>query len=156
RALAGIIDRALAKDRAARWQKIDEMANAIRVASGDAAVVTQRAPSVPAPPTTVERPAVVTASRQRTAWTGKLSVPTEDQAVQPQRARSKLPITIGAVAVAAVGIGIGVYALRGRDAPSTPPPPSAPSGSAPVAIATPDAAPAPPPLPPPQTPALPA
>jgi serine/threonine-protein kinase len=60
RALAGIIERALEKDRVARYQTIDEMANAIRVASGDAPVSAQqpvaRAPSVPAPATTVESP----------------------------------------------------------------------------------------------------
>jgi serine/threonine-protein kinase len=153
RALAAIIERALAKDKQARFQTIDEMANAIRVASGDAPVSAQqpvaRAASVPAPATTVERPAVSTTGRQRTQWTGNLAVPTEEPEA-PRR--SKLPLAIGAVAVVAAGAVAGVYAMRGRDTPTThatmdsgsPPPAVYTPDAAPVVVATPDAAPAPP------------
>jgi len=141
RALAGIIDRALSKDKAARFQTIEEMANAIRVASGDAPVSAQqpvaRAPGVPAPATTVERPAVSSTGRVRTQWTGNLAVPTEEPEAQR---RSKLPLAIGAVVVVAAGAGAGIYAMRGRETPS-PTPPTTDSGSAPVVVATPDAAP---------------
>src|SRR4051812_4789858 len=64
RALAGVIDQALAKDRNHRFSSIDELARAVRRASGDkltGPVVVP--PSVQAPPTT-QHP-----TRNKTEWT---------------------------------------------------------------------------------------
>jgi eukaryotic-like serine/threonine-protein kinase len=171
RALADVIDRALAKDRNERWQTIDDLANAIREVCGDPAPADRsqpmRAASVPAPahptrakpPTTPvepirKRPATVDqSSRIKTQWTGNLKVP--EEAVEPApapAARSKLPLIIGA-AVVVIGGGIAAFALsRGHsssgDQVATPG--SATPGSAAIVAPTP-----PPPPPPPPEPKLP-
>jgi serine/threonine protein kinase len=128
RELAGVIDKALAKDRNARWSTIDELANAVRTASGDPAASkhpTQRAASVPAP-------AMTTTSRQRTKWTGSLSVPQADEPAQ--RAKSKLPLILGVVAVLGGGGIAAMFALRGGSSTTGTEPGSA-SGSTGSALA---------------------
>jgi serine/threonine-protein kinase len=173
RALADVIERALAKDRGQRWQTIDELANAVRAVCGDAAVnrgatgmvaTQQRAPSVQAPAITKEaRPtpapmapitqqAQAQTARQKTQWTGNLQVPQlGDDEAQQARPKSKLPLILGGLAIAgAAGAGIFFATRGGKPDPVV----NVPSGSAPagpgsqVAAVPPDAPPAPPPLPP--------
>jgi hypothetical protein len=107
RAIAGVIEQALAKDRNQRFSSIDELARAVRRASGDkltGPVVAQA--SVPGPSTSP--------GRIKTEWTGNLSIP-ELAPSAPSR-RSKLPILMGAIACAA---GAAAYlAIRGG-APSS-------------------------------------
>jgi serine/threonine protein kinase len=60
RELAGVIEQAMAKDRALRFQTIDDLANAVRAVCGEAPVVSgasgpRRAPSVPSPAETMQR-----------------------------------------------------------------------------------------------------
>jgi len=151
RALAEVIDRALAKDRNQRFSTIDELARAVRHVSGDKAtgpVVAQA--SVPAPSSTA------TMGRVKTQWTGNLSVPEIDASAAPRK--SKLPMILGAVLVAGGAAGAAAFfATRGGDTtPATGSASSAPPGSAvaptpgaPTAPATPPLAPvvAPPALP---------
>ena len=169
RELAGVIDKALAKDRGARWQTIDELANAVRVISGEAPVergatglmaTTQRAPSVPAPATTTQArptPAPMTPTptptpvpsdtRQRTQWTGNLQVPHAAEDLPP-KPRGKLPLIIGGVLVAGAA-AVVFFATRGPGKAEDPIVGSA-SGSGPsgpgaqLATIPPDAPPAPP------------
>jgi serine/threonine-protein kinase len=107
RALAQVIDRALAKDRNQRFATIDELSRAVRAASGDkltGPVVTQG--NVAAPPSTA------TFGRVKTQWTGNLSVP-EVEAVAP-RGKSRLPLLIGAVLlVAGAAVASAVVVTRG-------------------------------------------
>jgi len=132
RELAGVIDQALAKDRAQRFQTIDELANAVRIVCGDPPVVpgtsgaihaqsvpapaetTQRATPVsltPVPPTPSSPPATST-GRVRTLWTGNLSIPQVDEP-GPPRPRSKLPLILGALVIAG-GAAVGaVVVMRG-------------------------------------------
>ncbi|MEO8705233.1 MAG: serine/threonine-protein kinase [Kofleriaceae bacterium] len=164
RELAQVIDTALAKDRGARWQTIDDFANAVRTVSGEAPVdrstgmiATQsRAASVQAPETTKQArvptpppitptttPVPIADSRVRTQWTGSLQVP-EAEAETAAKPRSKLPLILGAVAVvAAAGLAVFFVTRTGNDTPVDPGPgsPSAPSGSN-VVVVTPDAPPA--------------
>jgi serine/threonine protein kinase len=173
RALADVIDRALEKDRNARWQTIDELANAVREVSGDPPPADRsqpmRAASVPAPATTTrakpptaahepvrKRPATVDqSSRIKTQWTGNLKIPEEAVTpAGPAQSRSKLPLIIGA-AVVVIGGGIAAFALtRGHDSTggdqvaSGATPGSATPGSAAVVVP-------PPPPPPPPEPKLP-
>ncbi len=149
RALAGVIDRALDKDRNARYQTIDELANAVREVSGDPPLAADRTAtplpaSVPSPAQTTTRRAVtpsVTAqvaapsgaitgeksTRVRTQWTGNISVPEEavDAAPKP---KSKLPLLVGGGVVVAAGAIAAVLALGGtRDAAHAPAPQIAPA-----------------------------
>jgi serine/threonine protein kinase len=149
RALAEVIDRALAKDRNQRFATIDELARAVRRVSGDKAtgpVVAQA--SVPAPSSTA------TMGRVKTQWTGNLSVPEIDASAVPKK--SKLPLIVGAVLLAGGAAAAAAFVTtRGGgsttagptstapgsgDAPATPPAPAAPPRD------TPAATPAPPPL----------
>jgi serine/threonine protein kinase len=155
RALAQVIDRALAKDREQRFPSIDELARAVRHASGDkltGPVVAQA--NVQAPPQTA------TMGRVKTQWTGNLSVPEVEAAIPPKK--SKLPMIIGAaVLVGGAAAAAAVLATRGGGsapapgpgsasggpvaaAPTTPQSPTAPTAAPPVH--TPPAAPALPPL----------
>jgi serine/threonine protein kinase len=133
RALAEVIDRALAKDRNQRFATIDELARAVRRVSGDKAtgpVVAQ--PSVPAPANTA-------LGRVKTQWTGNLSVPESDASAAPKK--SKLPLVLGAaLLVAGAGLAAAFVATRGGgdtggsgQASSAPPgnpvPPVAPAGT---------------------------
>jgi serine/threonine-protein kinase len=141
RALAAVIDCALAKDRNQRFASIDELAAAVRRASGDKLTGPVAArPSVPAPPS------ASMVGRVRTHWSGHPSVP---EAEPPPR-KSKLPVIVGAVAlVAAAAMVAAVLASRGDDTPAG----TRESGSAtPVVADTPSPAPAPP-TPAPPTPA---
>jgi hypothetical protein len=126
RELWAIISRALAKDRGQRYQTIDELANAVRALEGEA----------PRPVIQPQVPIAVT--RQRTQWTGNLSVPTEDEA-PPPRPRSKAPwIALGA-AIAAGGAVAAVLASRGQPAAVT----VADAGAGADATVDPDSAPIP-------------
>ncbi|MBA3540971.1 MAG: protein kinase [Deltaproteobacteria bacterium] len=122
--LAAIIERALSKDRNERWQTIAELANAIRIASGDAIPnpgVSVAMASVPAPASTTTRqtsqiaPLTATANRTtpvKTQWTGNLQVPEEDA---PRAAgKSKLPLILGGLLVAG-GAVAAIVMLSGRD-----------------------------------------
>ncbi len=131
RALAGVIDRALTKDRAARWQKIDDFANAVREVSGDPLPADKseprRTPSVPAPvtgtTTRARSPAIDEAvpeprkreptGRVKTAWTGNLRVP-ETAAEPPPPPKSKLPLVVGTLVVLGAG-GAGAFFLTRGD-----------------------------------------
>ena len=107
RALAQVIDKALAKDRNQRYAKVDELARAVRQASGDkptGPVVAQA--NVAAPSSTA------TLGRVKTQWTGNLSVPEMEVAAPPPRSRMPLYIGAailigGAAAAAAVLVGRG-------------------------------------------------
>ncbi|HEX4452162.1 MAG TPA: serine/threonine-protein kinase [Kofleriaceae bacterium] len=155
RALAGVIDRALDKDRNARYQTIEELANAVRVVSGDPPLAADRTAtplpaSVPSPAQTTTRRAVTPAvtaqvaapsgaitgeksTRVRTQWTGNISVP-EEAVDPPPKSRSKLPLIVGGGVIVAAGAIAAVFALGGKhDAPAPAP--------------APQVAPAPPPVP---------
>ncbi|HEX7841964.1 MAG TPA: serine/threonine-protein kinase, partial [Kofleriaceae bacterium] len=92
RALAQVIDRALAKDRNQRFATIDDMARAVRHASGDRTGPVAAQANVPAPP------AAASIGRVKTQWTGNLSIPESDAPPPPKK--SKLPIILGAVVLA--------------------------------------------------------
>jgi serine/threonine-protein kinase len=174
RALAGVIDKALEKDRNVRWQTIDDLANAVREVSGDPPPADRssrmQAANVAAPATTTrakpptgavvpqrQRPATMDqSSRVKTQWTGSLVVPEVAAGESGSRpAKSKLPLIIG---VAVVLIGGGVAAFFATRKSSTPDAgqgsniaSAAPlnPGSAAVATGSGSAAPQPPPPPPP-------
>ncbi len=114
RELAGVIDRALLKDRNARWGTIDELAYAIRRVCGDP-MPSASPGSGPAPITGVhagvQAPSSTTQSRQRTQWTGNLSVPEEDS---KPRQKSKLPLILGALIVLGGGAAAALFAMKGR------------------------------------------
>jgi serine/threonine-protein kinase len=138
RGLAGVIDQALAKDRHQRFSSIDDLARAVRRASGDkptGPVVAQ--PSVAAPPTT-QSP-----TRNKTLWTGNLSIPEIDAGAPSQR--SRLPLILGAVAAGGAAIAlIAALATRGGEpkadgnasgAAQVSTPPIAPTPVAPTPVA---------------------
>jgi len=166
RALADVIDKALAKDRDERWQTIDDLANAIRQVSGDPLRADKsqpmRAPNVRSSgETTRARPPTGNVEpirkreptgRVKTQWTGNLKVPEiADEEHAPPKKKSALPMILGAVVVAGLGVGISVMVLGGKK-DAQPHHPAQTPGSAAVA------APQPPPPPPvqPQQPAEPA
>jgi eukaryotic-like serine/threonine-protein kinase len=166
RELAAVIDRALDKDRNARYQTIDDLANAVREVCGDAPVTgdrtTQLRPaSVPSPAQTTTRRAAtptpapaptgpITAERSgrvKTQWTGNISVP-EEAVDGPASPKSKLPLIIGGGAIVAVGAIAAVFALGGAkhepvDAPTAPTAPAAAPTPAPAPTPTPTPAPLP-------------
>ena len=122
REIAAVIEKALAKDRNQRWSAIDELANAVRTASGDAPVragtPVPRAASVDAPPV-APRPNNQT-GRQRTQWTGKVEVPAiDDGDAAAPRKKSKAPLLIGAFVVVAGGATAAMFALKGGAPRST-------------------------------------
>jgi eukaryotic-like serine/threonine-protein kinase len=137
RELADVIAQALAKDRAHRFQSIDDLGNAVRVVSGEAPIapgktgpVSAQRPRVdtaqplsvgssPSPTPVPDAPLVVsTTGRVRTQWTGTLSVPQADEP-PPVRQRSKLPLAVGAVVLAAGAAAALVIAKRGGDGAAT-------------------------------------
>jgi serine/threonine protein kinase len=166
-ALAQVIDRALHKNRDHRWQTIDDLANAVREVCGDPIVAATsrstgnqtavRAASVTAPEKTTQARAVTPPpmsptspgeTRQRTQWTGSLSVPVDESTAPAPK--SKLPLILGGIAVVAIA-GVAVFfATRGGGKTDDPGPGT---GSQLVANPppTPDAATVTPP-PPPQLP----
>ena len=137
RALGGVIDKALIKDRNRRYQTIDEFANAVRKVSGDPIPADksgpQRAPGIAAPEPVRREPS----NRVRTQWKGELKIP--ELADETPRKRSKLPLVIGALVLIGGGAVAAALVLRGGDANErttpapvvaqpqpTPPPPPAP------------------------------
>jgi eukaryotic-like serine/threonine-protein kinase len=136
RALAAVIDHALAKDPNQRFGSIDELASAVRRASGDKITgpVVAR-PSVPAPPS------AATVGRVRTHWSGHPSVPEAD--VAPPR-KSKLPMIVAAVVLVAGAAAAGALATRGGDAPAAQATGSAAVPAPPATQATAPATPPPP------------
>jgi eukaryotic-like serine/threonine-protein kinase len=141
RELARVIERALAKDRDGRYQTIDELANAVREVCHEPPVaVAARAPSVQAPAVTTVTPSTTSGLRQRTQWTGNLSVPPAEDAAPPA-GRSKLPLAVAAGLVVAGGaIAVAIALTRGDGETPAPAPAAAPPT---IAAATPvDAAPA--------------
>jgi len=145
RALAQVIDRALAKDRNQRFATIDELSRAVRAASGDkitGPVSTQGNVAAPA--------STATLGRVKTQWTGNLSVPEVD-AVEPPR-RSRLPLVIGAaLLVGGAAVVSAVLVSRGGSTPSTDTANARPVPAPPV-VQTPAALPPPPVSPPPAPP----
>ncbi|MFT3699864.1 MAG: serine/threonine-protein kinase [Kofleriaceae bacterium] len=138
RELAQVIDRALEKDRNARWQTIDDLANAVREVCGDpiptgqtrstAAMVAapsqtvQRRAATPVPTGQVSTPQTVPpegTGRVRTQWTGTLSVP--EGPTDTAKPKSKLPLIIGGVIVAGA-IAAGAVIAMGKKETPTPPP----------------------------------
>ncbi len=160
REIAGVITRALLKDRNQRWQTIAELANAIRTVCGDAIPSTTMSvamASVPAPSTTSVRstgatgalgavapsptPAPMTQNRGKAEWTGSLQIPDEPGAVAAKRAGSKLPLVVGILAVLGAGGAIAFVMATRKTAE-----PGVGSGStAPIVAVVADAAPPPPP-----------
>ena len=149
RALAQVIDRALAKDRNQRFATIDELSRAVRAASGDKVtgpVATQGNVAAPA--------STATFGRVKTQWTGNLSVPEVDAAAPPRK--SRLPLVVGAVLLVGGAAAVSaVLVSRGGSPPSTATanarPVTAPSAVEPPPVQTPAAMP-PPPMPPPPMP----
>jgi serine/threonine-protein kinase len=110
RAIAGVIDQALAKDRNQRIPSIEELARAVRRVSGDKPTgpVSAQA-SVPAP-------ARSATGRVKTQWTGNLSIPELDAAAPPPR--SKLPMILGAIVLVAGAAGAAAYVASRGSPPS--------------------------------------
>ncbi|MEO7730043.1 MAG: serine/threonine-protein kinase, partial [Kofleriaceae bacterium] len=99
RALWGVIDQALAKDRNLRFPSIEELARAVRRVSGD---------KLTAPVVAVPNVAnTATMNRVKTQWTGNLSIPELDAGV-PAR-RSRLPLILGAVVLIGGGAGAAAF-----------------------------------------------
>src|SRR6185503_5658711 len=161
RALAGVIDRALEKDRNKRWQTIDAFANAVREVCGDppAADKSQpvmRAANVSSPSETV-RPRPGTGpvrsrpetGRVKTQWTGNLHVP-EAAEPPPAQKKSKLPLVIGLVVLVGGGAAAAVFAMKGSSSSTTGEGSATAVGSAPVVapVVQPPVQPPPPPPPP--------
>ncbi len=154
RELAGVIDKALAKDRDQRWQTIAELANAVRMVSGDAPMTAQMPAARVAE--SVNAPASTITARPRTQWTGNLSVPQVPANEVPHAApKSKLPLVIGALVVLGGGGAAAFFATRGGHTEPLVTPGSAsgsviagaPADAMVVAAAKPDAAPLAPPAP---------
>jgi eukaryotic-like serine/threonine-protein kinase len=149
RELAGVIERALRKDRDTRYQTINELASAVRaVCNEPQAVAATPAESVRAPAVTVMRAADVVslpAHLRNTRWTGNLSVPSPDDDLVPTP-RWRVPLAIAgglAVAGGAVAVAIALTRDAGDAGDRAAPPAASPRTSAPAA------APRPPPAPPP-------
>jgi serine/threonine protein kinase len=122
RDLAGVIDRALQKDKTMRWSTIEELANAVRRVCGEAPVtagmIKAQQGNVTAGQSAVmvAAPAVTTTQRQRTQWTGNVKVPvSETEMVEPSGGKSKLPLILGAIVVLGVGGAAAFFATRGTD-----------------------------------------
>jgi serine/threonine-protein kinase len=159
RELAGVIDRALDKDRNARWQTIDDLANAVRDVCGDpipSGTAQLRAANVTSPAQTTQRRAQTPTSqpvqtvmpegtgRVKTQWTGNLSVP--EVAIDSPQPKSKLPLIVGAIVVVAGAAAVALFALSTKHAtPAAPPVPD--KGSAVAVLPTPPPQPPPPVLP---------
>ena len=168
RDLAGVIDRALAKDKSMRWATIDELANGVRRVCGDpiptagAMKAQQGQTAQQSAVMNVAAPASTTAQRQRTQWTGNIKVPAAETEMEPSGSRSKLPLVLGALVVLGVGGAAAFFATRGSSG-GTDQGSNTPSGSAPgsqgsqVAGPTPGSATIAPPdaPPPPELPPLP-
>jgi serine/threonine-protein kinase len=138
RALAGVIDRALEKDRDKRWQTIDELANAVREVCGDPepADRSDRIESVPAPASvTRSRPptsqVLPGGARQRTEWTGDVKVPEVPVDEAPPQAPPKTPFLVaGAIGLVVVVAAVALTLRGGKSA--TQPAAGSAAGSAPA------------------------
>ena len=135
RELAGVIDRALQKDKTMRWATIEELANGVRRVCGDpiptAGAIKAQAPNVSSGQSAVMSvaPSTTTGQRQRTQWTGNVKVPSETEMVE-SGGRSKLPLILGAIVVLGVGGAAAFFATRGKGG-DTEQGSNTPSGSAP-------------------------
>ena len=135
RELAGVIDRALQKDKTMRWATIEELANGVRRVCGDpiptAGAIKAQAPNVSSGQSAVMSvaPSTTTGQRQRTQWTGNVKVPSETEMVESS-GRSKLPLILGAIVVLGVGGAAAFFATRGKGG-DTEQGSNTPSGSAP-------------------------
>ncbi len=126
RELAGVIDRALLKDRNQRWSTIEELSNAVRRVCGDP--LPSQSAATPRPNVEhikgsgvtagVQAPAATTQSRQKTQWTGNLQVPQEDD--KPNN-KSKLPLILGLVVVLGGGGAAAYFATQGGGGGGTEP-----------------------------------
>ena len=142
RALAGVIEHALVKDRNRRYQTIDELANAVRQVSGEAPVTPRHRPLTAPEPVSREP----SGSRVRTQWKGEPKVPEiaidEPRATRP---RSKVPFVVLGVLVLVAGAFAAAFALRSDDKPapvaSSPPPAPAPAPAATAPVTPPPAPP---------------
>jgi serine/threonine protein kinase len=151
RALAQVIDKALAKDRTRRYASIDELARAVRQVSGEKPTAPVVLPvGVVAPASTTQPPANRTQTgpgRRKTAWTGTLSVPEASPPPPASGSASKLPFIVGGVIVA-IGVAVtAVVVTRGGGGAGGAPVASVGNGSASAAavVAPPPPAPQPPP-----------
>ncbi|CAN5263446.1 hypothetical protein BH11MYX1_BH11MYX1_35010 [soil metagenome] len=134
-ALAGVIDRALDKDRGKRWQTIEELANAVREVCGDpipTGIATVRAANVSSPSQTTQRRAQTPTSaggtpaaivpegtgRVKTQWTGALNVPV-GPVEDAKQATSKLPLIVGAVLLIGGAIAAAVVVMGSKQSPAT-------------------------------------
>ncbi|HEY0476706.1 MAG TPA: protein kinase [Kofleriaceae bacterium] len=145
RAIAAVIDQALAKDRNQRFATIDDLARAVRHVSGDRTGPVVAQANVQAPPGTAQ------IGRVKTQWTGNLSIP-EGEA--PPAKKSRLPLIVGAIVLvggAAAAAAVVVSRTGGSSgggsatgsqaiAAANPTPSASPSGS-PAPAATPAATP---------------
>jgi serine/threonine-protein kinase len=117
--LASVIDRALAKDRGARWQTIDDLAAAVRQLDLDTAsspVTSSRTSAAPGPataPPSVQRSRPAT-DRRPTEWTSRAQVPDVALAAAPPRATppSNAPV-LGALVALAGGALVLFFATQG-------------------------------------------
>ena len=141
REIMQIIDRALSKDRNERYQTMDDLANAVRVASGDAPVGPRGSSTQPETRATsaIAAPTATTTQRPRTQWTGTLKVPEAEgeprpPGTLPPQHGSKMPIIIGAaVLVAGAAIAAAVVFSGGKNNPAPAPPGSASGSQAAIA-----------------------
>jgi eukaryotic-like serine/threonine-protein kinase len=145
RALANVISTALMKDRKERFQTIDELANAVRTAAGDAPLA--KSAEIPATrpitgqnmrrhPTPVGLATQPTAAPDTAAALGTTPPESKRSTLAPM-IKSKLPMIIGASVIFLAGVGTTIWWLS-RSAPE----------SQPAAAPTPIAEPTPPPPPP--------
>jgi serine/threonine-protein kinase len=117
--LAGIVMKALAKDRMQRWQSISEMANAVRALAGEPPVAAHSAPRS-------DNSGVQASGHKRTQWTGSLRLDDDTAAVSHLRPRSRWPWLIAGVAV--IGAGAATLQVMGqRGANPVAPAPAAPA-----------------------------
>jgi serine/threonine-protein kinase len=140
RAIAAVIDQALAKDRNQRYASIDDLARAVRQASGDK----------PTGPVVAQAGAPATASgRIKTQWTGNLSIPALDTVAPPRR--SRLPLILGAVVLVVGAAVVAAYVATRRTtsdsstATQAPGPASGSPGATAASPVSPPRAPDPPP-----------
>jgi eukaryotic-like serine/threonine-protein kinase len=154
RALAGVIDHALLKDRDARLQSMDAFAAAVREVCGDPAPADRSSrvsvAAVPAPATGTTRKREPTQRVRKTEWTGRVSVPeveVEHAAPGgPPRSAGKSWVVFGGIGIVVIG-GIVAFAVtRAGSAPATTADPTAaaasPSGSGSTTSPTPPTGPA--------------
>ncbi|HVK87247.1 MAG TPA: serine/threonine-protein kinase, partial [Kofleriaceae bacterium] len=113
--LAGIIHKALDKDRDERWQTIEELANAIRTVCGDPLPSGATATALPAARTEEAVATAATAAptnpprRRKTQWTGSVTMPVEEDEPAPAaRAKSKLPLVLGGLVLVGAAAAVAI------------------------------------------------